>query len=143
MQKVRIKTRSWLVSRSSHDPSFLFLTMAVSAQDMHQSASASGYSDVTSHKNQYSSSTLSPTGTITGLPHTMLPTLPPAPSNEPKRNWVPVPDAPWVDPKAPHPSARPRTLVLCFDGTGDQFDDDVCWRQIFCCNCCLCILVLL
>ena len=31
------------------------------------------------------------------------------------RNWVPDPVK----------SGRPRTLVLCFDGTGDQFDDDV------------------
>lgn len=41
-------------------------------------------------------------------------------------NWVPDPD----DPR------RARTLVLCFDGTGDQFDDDVssfthCIRLLF------------
>lgn len=37
------------------------------------------------------------------------------------RNWVPDPT------KEP----RARTLVLCFDGTGDQFDDDVCQLFIF------------
>lgn len=34
-----------------------------------------------------------------------------------QRRWIPEPD----DPEG-HPA---RTLVLCFDGTGDQFDDDV------------------
>ena len=33
--------------------------------------------------------------------------------------WVPDPEA------ADERDVRPRTLVLCFDGTGDQFDDDV------------------
>lgn len=33
------------------------------------------------------------------------------------RNWVPEPP--------PDESRRGRTLILCFDGTGDQFDDDV------------------
>ena len=32
-----------------------------------------------------------------------------------ERDWVPKPDAP----------GRERTLVLCFDGTGDSFDQDV------------------
>jgi hypothetical protein len=35
----------------------------------------------------------------------------------PKRQWMPRPDDPHR-----HPS---RTLILCFDGTGDQFDNDV------------------
>ncbi|KAH8120082.1 hypothetical protein DFH11DRAFT_1558243 [Phellopilus nigrolimitatus] len=34
-----------------------------------------------------------------------------------KRNWVP-------DPDSKEEAHRARTLVLCFDGTGDQFDDD-------------------
>ena len=38
------------------------------------------------------------------------------------RNWVPDP--------ADEPG-RPRTLVLCFDGTGDQFDDDVYHLSIY------------
>ncbi|KAI5121318.1 hypothetical protein M0805_003785 [Coniferiporia weirii] len=33
------------------------------------------------------------------------------------RHWVP-------DPYSADEQGRPRTLVLCFDGTGDQFDDD-------------------
>ena len=33
--------------------------------------------------------------------------------------WVPNPES------ADERDVRPRTLVLCFDGTGDQFDDDV------------------
>jgi uncharacterized protein (DUF2235 family) len=35
----------------------------------------------------------------------------------PKRRWMPRPDDPHGHPK--------RTLILCFDGTGDQFDNDV------------------
>ena len=95
--------------------------MATSVQDVRQ-ASYPGYSDdYTITKSQ-----LSATGTLSGsgLPPT-IPTLPQLPPNEPRRNWVPDPCAPWVDPSAPQSSIRPRTLVLCFDGTGDQFDDDV------------------
>lgn len=33
--------------------------------------------------------------------------------------WIPYPNSPAEK------NTRPRTLVLCFDGTGDQFDDDV------------------
>lgn len=33
--------------------------------------------------------------------------------------WIPYPNSPAEK------NNRPRTLVLCFDGTGDQFDDDV------------------
>lgn len=36
-----------------------------------------------------------------------------------KSVWVPDPESPIEK------DSRPRTLVLCFDGTGDQFDDDV------------------
>lgn len=36
-----------------------------------------------------------------------------------KSVWVPDPESPTEK------DSRPRTLVLCFDGTGDQFDDDV------------------
>ena len=35
------------------------------------------------------------------------------PSRNHPRNWVPAPDS------------RERTLVLCFDGTGESFDVDV------------------
>jgi hypothetical protein len=38
--------------------------------------------------------------------------------NAPKRRWIPHPEDP-----VQHPA---RTLILCFDGTGDQFDNDVC-----------------
>ena len=41
------------------------------------------------------------------------------------RKWIPDPAAKWSDPNHPLQTKRPRTLVLCFDGTGDQFDDDV------------------
>lgn len=33
--------------------------------------------------------------------------------------WIPDPES------TAERDTRPRTLVLCFDGTGDQFDDDV------------------
>lgn len=33
--------------------------------------------------------------------------------------WIPYPNS------LAEKNTRPRTLVLCFDGTGDQFDDDV------------------
>lgn len=45
-----------------------------------------------------------------------LPTLPGANQATSARQWVSNP--PTSD------KARKRTLVLCFDGTGDQFDDD-------------------
>ncbi len=38
------------------------------------------------------------------------------------------------------PSHNARTVVLCFDGTGDQFDVDVCARP---CSWCLYLRVLL
>ncbi|CAL1694110.1 unnamed protein product [Somion occarium] len=40
---------------------------------------------------------------------------------EKKRSWITAQDAAHV---APPSSPRQRTLVLCFDGTGDQFDED-------------------
>jgi hypothetical protein len=108
----------------------LFSVMAspASTRNMRQ-ASSSGYSDATFLNTL---SVLSQTSTVTGtdgLPPSMLPA---DPTGQPAKNWVPVPGAPWVDPKLPRPSARPRTLVLCFDGTGDQFDDDVCYG--LCCT---------
>lgn len=39
--------------------------------------------------------------------------------------WVPDPESPTEK------DSRPRTLVLCFDGTGDQFDDDVSEILVF------------
>lgn len=39
--------------------------------------------------------------------------------------WVPNPESPAER------DTRPRTLVLCFDGTGDQFDDDVSEKPVF------------
>lgn len=49
--------------------------------------------------------------------NSILPTLP---NNTiiSKRNWVP-------DPLSEREASRPRVLILCFDGTGDEFDDDV------------------
>jgi uncharacterized protein (DUF2235 family) len=38
-------------------------------------------------------------------------------SKSKRRNWMPHPED-----TEKHPN---RTLILCFDGTGDQFDDDV------------------
>jgi hypothetical protein len=35
------------------------------------------------------------------------------------------------DPSVIPPSHKPRTVVLCFDGTGDQFDADVCAISLF------------
>ncbi|TDL28059.1 hypothetical protein BD410DRAFT_761386 [Rickenella mellea] len=55
-----------------------------------------------------------PNATLVGQARPAIPIEPTAP---PRRRWVP-------DPDAPENKTRPRTLVLCFDGTGDQFDDD-------------------
>ena len=67
-------------------------------------------------------------GHTSGLPtptgNTTVPQLPQTPR---KQKWIPDPNDSWSDPKHPEQKTRPRTLVLCFDGTGDQFDDDVGW----------------
>ncbi len=58
--------------------------------------------------------------TLVGLPLNGLGigTLPNNPLPKSNRTWVP-------NPFDPREKARARTLVICFDGTGDQFDDDV------------------
>lgn len=59
-----------------------------------------------------------------------MPRLPTKPQFESERAWIPEPEAVWSDPKHPEDTVRPRTLVLCFDGTGDQFDNDVSGRRV-------------
>ena len=48
-------------------------------------------------------------------------TLPNNPIPKSTKTWVPDPLK---------EKGRARTLVLCFDGTGDQFDDDVCFVYV-------------
>jgi hypothetical protein len=45
-----------------------------------------------------------------------------------KRRWIPKPDKPKPDDPKPDDPKRgyARNLIICFDGTGDQFDNDVC-----------------
>jgi len=50
-------------------------------------------------------------------------TLPNNPIPKTGKTWVP-------DPSLPEEKGRARTLVLCFDGTGDQFDDDVSFLHL-------------
>ena len=38
---------------------------------------------------------------------------------------VALPEPQWADDVVP-PSHKHRTLIVCFDGTGDKFDGDVC-----------------
>jgi hypothetical protein len=83
---------------------------------LRDASTSTGY-DSTLHEVEQDSHALPPAAGI--------PTKPVGPQAPENKKWIPSPDAEWKDPKHPEQRARPRTLVLCFDGTGDQFDDDV------------------
>ena len=87
-------------------------------------------SDTTAFSHSYDSEKhlidvpVSPTVTASELPEVLYPTIPITehnkPSSKPKEE---TPDRCRCPPVIP-PKHDNRTLVLCFDGTGDQFDAD-------------------
>ena len=56
-----------------------------------------------------------------------LPFLGPTPVLVNGRAFDPLLTHEWIS--APDSSHRKRTLVLCFDGTGESFDADVSWLE--------------
>lgn len=63
----------------------------------------------------------------TRLPPHHFQTLPAEPAQSRNETKIPPSAGPGAyDPTVIPPSHNARTLILCFDGTGDQFDSDVC-----------------